>query len=337
VLYQQPRNGLLACEGIVFASPAMIFTAQGLMLGAGTILVAAEGARKLQSLKGREQRVLALLSAAYGRAVAPSVLGNIERAAKSWRAGDDFTAHLHLAHSGLRALDDFPLAAHRLRMAKGALDHGATPLAIFQALRLDARYIDTIEKLYNPAQPRVPAGHPDGGQWTSGDWSGAASASSQQVLSDATPDTAWRPGAQYAALEAGIHADTSIVDILHEHSLSQLLSNSIEYAGESENMHTIELNAANWKTVLDFYRALLTAVGAPKWHGESPDALIDSMIWGGINAIDPPYTIKISGVRSVPKDVYEHINLVKRAFADARTEYRRRRNADIDVTIETDA
>jgi hypothetical protein len=29
--------------------------------------------------------VLALLSAAYGRAVAPAVLGNVERAVKSWR------------------------------------------------------------------------------------------------------------------------------------------------------------------------------------------------------------------------------------------------------------
>jgi hypothetical protein len=102
-------------------------------------------------------------------------------------------------------------------------------------------------------------------------------------------------------------------------------------------VRTIELDAANWKTVLDFYRAVLTAVGAPKWHGESPDALIDSMIWGGINAIDPPYTIKISGVRSAPKGVYEHIDLVKRAFADARTEYCRRHNADIDLSIETDA
>jgi hypothetical protein len=177
VLYEQPRDGSLACAGIAFASPAMIFTPQGLMLGAGTILVPAEGARKLQSLKGREQRVLALLSAAYGRAVAPSVLGNIERAAKSWREGDDFTAHLHLAHTGLRALDDFPQAAHRLRMAKGALDHGATPLAIFQALRLDARYIDAIEKRYNPDQPRVPAGHPDGGEWTSGGWGDGEEAS----------------------------------------------------------------------------------------------------------------------------------------------------------------
>ncbi len=32
--------------------------------------------------------MLALLSAAYGKAIAPSVLGNIERAAKAWREGD---------------------------------------------------------------------------------------------------------------------------------------------------------------------------------------------------------------------------------------------------------
>lgn len=155
MLHEQPRDGARATKGLAFASPAMVFTPQGLMLGAGTILLAAEQARKLQSLKGREQRVLALLSAAYGRAVAPSVLGNIERAAISWGEGDDFTAHIYLAHTGLRALDDFPRAAHRLRMAKGALDHGATPCAIFQVLRLDAHYIDALEQLYNPEQPRV--------------------------------------------------------------------------------------------------------------------------------------------------------------------------------------
>jgi hypothetical protein len=178
VLYEQPRDGSLARESFVFASPAMIFTPQGLLLGAGTILVPAEGTRKLESLKGREQQVLALLCAAYGKAVAPSVLGNIERAAESWSEGHDFTAHIHLAHTGLRALDDFPSAAHRLRMAKGALDHGASPRAVFEALRLGAHYIDALEKRYNPAQPRVPAGHPDGGQWTSGDWGGAGSVSS---------------------------------------------------------------------------------------------------------------------------------------------------------------
>ena len=91
----------------------------------------ADGARKLKSLKGSEQQVLALLSAAYGAAVAPTVLANIERAAKCWREGDDYTAHIHLAHTGLRTLDDLPNAAHRLRMAKGVLDHGGSPRSIF--------------------------------------------------------------------------------------------------------------------------------------------------------------------------------------------------------------
>ena len=47
MLYEQPREGSLARERAAFASPAMTFTPQGLMLGAGTILVPAEGARKL--------------------------------------------------------------------------------------------------------------------------------------------------------------------------------------------------------------------------------------------------------------------------------------------------
>ena len=102
-------------------------------------------------------------------------------------------------------------------------------------------------------------------------------------------------------------------------------------------MRTIELNAANWKTVLDFYHAILPAVGAPDWHGESPNALIDSMIWGGINSIEPPYKIKIHGLRSTPHSVREHVNLVKQGIAEARTEYHRRRDADIDVSIETEA
>jgi hypothetical protein len=167
VLYEQPRDGSLARDRAAFASPAMIFTPQGLMLGAGTILAPADGIRKLESLKDREQGVLALLSAAYSTAVAPSVLTNIERAAKSWSEGDDCGAHIHLAHTGLYPLDDFQRAAYRLRMARGALEHGASPRAVFEALHLDARYIDTLEKLYNQEQPRVPAGSGRiSGQWT---------------------------------------------------------------------------------------------------------------------------------------------------------------------------
>jgi hypothetical protein len=77
-------------------------------------------------------------------------------------------------------------------------------------------------KKYSPDQPRVPAGNHDGGQWVgeNGDAShdssraGAASvrtgvryaadiprdaSNNSEILSDATPDNMWIPGAQYAA------------------------------------------------------------------------------------------------------------------------------------------
>ena len=53
----------------------MNLAAEGLMLGIGTVLAPAEGARRLTSLDGQEVRVLALLSAAYGKAVASAVPG----------------------------------------------------------------------------------------------------------------------------------------------------------------------------------------------------------------------------------------------------------------------
>jgi Phage portal protein len=76
-----------------------------------------------------------------------------------------------------------------------------------------------VTKDYDPDQPRVPAGNSDGGQWTSEDVSSAAGgvagapndrieaingqvqgspANDSRVLSDATPDNTWIPGAQYA-------------------------------------------------------------------------------------------------------------------------------------------
>jgi hypothetical protein len=53
----------------------------------------------------------------------------------------------------------------------------------------------SLEK-YSPDQPRVPAGNPDGGQWTSDDGSGGSNDS--RVISDAASDNTWIPGAEYA-------------------------------------------------------------------------------------------------------------------------------------------
>ena len=150
-------------------SPQPCFTSDGLTLGAGTILVATEAERRLKNLHGQEARVLALLSAAYGKAITPSVLSNIERAAKAWREGDDGLAYIHLAHARLPEPDNAVEAARRLFMAEGFMEAGAQPRTVFRALALDPAYIEAIEKLYNDAEPRIPPGSGRAsGEWTRG-------------------------------------------------------------------------------------------------------------------------------------------------------------------------
>lgn len=99
-------------------------------------------------------------------------------------------------------------------------------------------------------------------------------------------------------------------------------------------MRIIELDATNWKSIRDFYNALLPAIGAPKEHGTSSNALVDSMIWGGINAIDPPYKILISGTATLPKDIRDHIEVAKQALAEGRMDYHDRCGGDVDVSLE---
>ncbi len=99
----------------------------------------------------------------------------------------------------------------------------------------------------------------------------------------------------------------------------------------------VNLDASGWVTVLDFYAALLTAVGAPEWHGRSPNALVDTMIWSDeINELKPPYVIRISGTSKIPRNVKEHIKLVAGDMKLARSRYRQMRGHDVNVRIVTD-
>jgi hypothetical protein len=157
-VHEQLRNAWHARKRLVPISPVLTLTPEGLVLGAGTVLVPADGPRRLQSVQGREARVLALLSAAFGKAIAPSVLGNIERAAKAWSEGDDCLAYIHLAHARLPTLQDPYDAARRLFIVDGFMKVGTSPRAVFDAFHFGAAYIDAVEKLFNPDEPRVPAG-----------------------------------------------------------------------------------------------------------------------------------------------------------------------------------
>lgn len=100
-------------------------------------------------------------------------------------------------------------------------------------------------------------------------------------------------------------------------------------------MRIVELDARSWQTGSDFYRDLLTALGSPKGHGGNLNATIDSMIWGGMNAVEPPYVVRILNMKVLPKDVREEIELLKRCLDQARIEFKERKGHDIEVILET--
>lgn len=153
------------------------------------MLLRAEGPGRLQDLRGQEARILALLAAAYGRAVAPAVLENIGRAVKSWRDGDGCLAHIHLAHSGLRPLADLISAACRLFVAEGAMKAGMSPRAILHALKIGNSYVDAIAKAYNPDEPRIPAGSgKPSGEWTNGAAGGGDDSAQTMASTDGAQD-----------------------------------------------------------------------------------------------------------------------------------------------------
>ena len=97
-------------------------------------------------------------------------------------------------------------------------------------------------------------------------------------------------------------------------------------------MRVIRLDARGWRTILDFMGALRTAIGAPDWHGNSVDAFIDSMIWGGINALEPPYTIRIENAAGLPDVVRQEIDILSGELRKSREEYRTG-NAGKDVEV----
>lgn len=127
--------------------PALYFSPDGLALGAGTILLPTIGPWRLANLQGEEARLLALLSATFSKAISPSVLGNIDRAAKSWSQGDDTAAVIHLAHASLPRPDDPDEAARRLFITDAFIKSGTSPIGILQTLGLHASYVGMVAKL----------------------------------------------------------------------------------------------------------------------------------------------------------------------------------------------
>ena len=74
-------------------------------------------------------------------------------------------------------------------------------------------------------------------------------------------------------------------------------------------MRVIELDAARWRTALDLYDDLLGALDAPFWHGRNINALYDSIVWGDINGVEPPYTVRIRNLSQASEDAKEELEV----------------------------
>jgi hypothetical protein len=83
-------------------------------------------------------------------------------------------------------------------------------------------------------------------------------------------------------------------------------------------MTIIELDASEWNTSGDFLSALKVAIGAPDWHGLSVNAFVDSIGTGGINAVEPPYVVRVVNARRLGQDVIELIVAISSAVEKRR-------------------
>jgi hypothetical protein len=142
------------------------FTAQGLELGAGSLIARAvsdsHGHTRLD-LDKDFSRAAALLSAAYHRPIGIWQMGRLAAASEAWAKSDLPLAHTILAQARLGRLQDDEDAPARLRMAESFLDEGMAPFELLKALDLlaEERSLDKASP-DDPQHPGWPAGTPGG-------------------------------------------------------------------------------------------------------------------------------------------------------------------------------
>ncbi|WP_035993050.1 hypothetical protein [Bradyrhizobium sp. WSM1253] len=99
-------------------------------------------------------------------------------------------------------------------------------------------------------------------------------------------------------------------------------------------MHEIKLDGSSWKTVQDFRLALKIAIGAPEWHGDIVGAFLDSIFGGGMNALKPPYVIKVVNTAKLVPEVKEMVHDFSSAIARTRARRLARVGEDVAVRFE---
>jgi RNAse (barnase) inhibitor barstar len=99
-------------------------------------------------------------------------------------------------------------------------------------------------------------------------------------------------------------------------------------------MRTATLDASNWNKVSDFYDALFQAIGAPDWHGRNINALVDSIVYEGINSLQPPYALTIINAAQLLEPIKTEVALAAEAVREAREDRYAQTGVDVVVSLE---
>lgn len=132
-------------------------TEAGLALGAGTLLAKTKWLDDEcvgLDLDGQENRLLALLSIAFGRAVPACFIGTLRRVSWHWAHGKMTLTRLPIAYAGEPQCVDQE-DAFLLFIADGLIACGVSPRALMKAQGLDTAPLDSF-KLTEPKLTKDP-------------------------------------------------------------------------------------------------------------------------------------------------------------------------------------
>lgn len=95
-------------------------------------------------------------------------------------------------------------------------------------------------------------------------------------------------------------------------------------------MKVVPLDVSGVKTPKQFAKLLQEAIAAIPGHGSSVESFVDSMVFGAMSNLAPPYRIEVSGAAG-EVEVFAH--RLAEAIGQARVERRTRRGEDVEVSL----
>ena len=100
-------------------------------------------------------------------------------------------------------------------------------------------------------------------------------------------------------------------------------------------MKCIEIDVAACRNPKEFGKVLQEAILALPGHGSSIEAFVDSMVFGTMSELSPPYRIVVLG--DLRPEVRAFAADLSNAIGQARVERRRRRGDDVEVSLKVGA